>query len=320
MNEINIKTMLIEAITQTIPKENNIASIVAEILNIGKESAYRRLRGNINFSFTEIAILANRLGISLDALFGLIQQEDALFKLRLLNEGHSIDIYMNKLAEYTKVLQDINDVSNNVTFRLAQNSLSLYNILRHRNLSKFYMYQWLRQTQPAYANLKYADFQLPEKFRSIQDAYILEVQRISHFVLILDPNIYLSSVKDINYLHRINQLTKQEVDLIKQDLLSSINNLEDMATSEFSKQGAKVEMYLSSINIETSYIHLESETQNYSEFLIYSIFSLDTKNISLSQTQKEWIDSLKKYCTSIAQCGEIDRYNFFNKQRELVKM
>lgn len=91
-----------------------------------------------------------------------------------------------------------------------------------------------------------------------------------------------------------------------------------MATAGLTTKGAKIEMYISSIDIETSYIHIESENQNYSKFLIYSIFSLDTKNMTLSQTQKDWIDSLKRYCTSITQCGEIQRYNFFNKQRELV--
>ncbi len=319
MTEINIKAKLINAINQAVPEEENAASLIAKLLGIGKESAYRRLRGNVNFSFTEVAIIANRLGISLDDLFGLIQQEDALFKLRLLNEGHSIDVYMNKLAEYTKVLQQMNSNSHNVVLRLAQNSLSLYNILRHYNLSKFYMYNWLRYTQAEYTNLKFSEFELPEKFTIIQNKYVAEIQKISHFILILDPNVYASSVKDIDYFHHINLLTQEDEKLIKQDLLSSINNLEEMATTGHTKRGAKVDMYVSSINIETSYIHIESENQNYSEFLVYALFSLDTQNTSLNQTQKDWIDSLKKYCTSISQCGEIERYNFFNKQRELIR-
>lgn len=319
MNDTSIKATLSEAITKAVPEGSNPASVVAKILNIGKESAYRRLRGSINFSFKEIATLANHLGISLDILFGLIQQEDALFKLRLLNEGHSIDIYMSKLAEYTSILHNITSTSNNVVFRLAQNSLSLYNIFRHPTLSKFYLFKWLRQTQPSYVNLKFADFELPNQFREIQDAYISEMQKISHFILILDPNIYSSSIKDIDYFYKVNLVTNQELNLLKQDLLSSIHNLETMATSGFSAKGARIEMFLSSIDIETSYIHIESESQHYSEFLIFSIFSLDTKNMTLSQTQKDWIDSLKRYSTSITQCGEIQRYNFFNKQREMVE-
>lgn len=223
---MSIKSTLSEAITMAIPEDKNPAVVVAEILNIGKESAYRRLRGSINFTFEEIAKLATHLKISLDVLFGLMELEDALFKLRLLNEGHSIEIYMNKLAEYTAILQDIMSTGTDVVFRLAQNSLSLYNILRHPNLSKFYLFKWLRQTQTSYANLKYADFELPAKFRDIQDAYILEMQKISHFVLILDPNIYSSSIKNIDYFYKVNLLTKEEVQSMKEDLLNSISNLE----------------------------------------------------------------------------------------------
>lgn len=68
-DELNIG--LIEAVRKKIPAKGNIANLLMNILFIGKEATYRRLRGEVSFTLTEAAIISKKLGISLDAVIGL---------------------------------------------------------------------------------------------------------------------------------------------------------------------------------------------------------------------------------------------------------
>lgn len=62
---------LIEAIKKKIPSKGSIANLLMDILYIGKEAIYRRLRGEVPFTFAEAAIISRKLEISLDDIIGL---------------------------------------------------------------------------------------------------------------------------------------------------------------------------------------------------------------------------------------------------------
>ena len=61
-----LKDGLIRAMKDKMPGGNNLASALTEILCIGKEAVYRRLRGEVAFTFNEAAVISRELGISLD--------------------------------------------------------------------------------------------------------------------------------------------------------------------------------------------------------------------------------------------------------------
>ena len=57
---------LIESMKEKIPEGANLANLLMDILYIGKEAVYRRLRGEVPFTFTEAAVISQKLGVSLD--------------------------------------------------------------------------------------------------------------------------------------------------------------------------------------------------------------------------------------------------------------
>ena len=65
-NELN--TGLVNAVREKLPSKENLANTLMDILYIGKEAIYRRLRGEVPFTLTEAAIISRKLGISLDKI------------------------------------------------------------------------------------------------------------------------------------------------------------------------------------------------------------------------------------------------------------
>ena len=68
-------TQLIEAIKKAMPNEQPVASYLINLLPLGREAVYRRVRGEISFSLTEIALIANDLNISIDNILSLIRHK-----------------------------------------------------------------------------------------------------------------------------------------------------------------------------------------------------------------------------------------------------
>ena len=61
---------LIKAMREHLPEETNLANYIMDIISIGKEAVYRRLRGEVPFTFYEVSLLSQSLGISLDQIVG----------------------------------------------------------------------------------------------------------------------------------------------------------------------------------------------------------------------------------------------------------
>ena len=70
---------LISTMREVTPKEGNLANVLMDILCMSKEAIYRRLRGEVAFTFSEVAIIAGQLGISLDKIIGNSMSSGAMF-------------------------------------------------------------------------------------------------------------------------------------------------------------------------------------------------------------------------------------------------
>ena len=93
---------ILDAIRGKIPNRGMLTNTLADLLNLEKEAVYRRLRGEVAFSFSEIAVIASTLGISLDNQVGARYVHSRPFQLRLIEyvDSGEIDYEMLELYIY----------------------------------------------------------------------------------------------------------------------------------------------------------------------------------------------------------------------------
>lgn len=82
--------------------------------------------------------------------------------------------------------------------------------------------------------------------------------------------------------------------------------------------GNSVRIYVSHINFEATYSYLETSSLQLSMIRVYSINSITTQDTEMFNSLKDWIQSLKKFSTMISESGEMQRIQFFNRQREII--
>ena len=76
---------LINEMKERIPQGQNLANYLTDTLYMGKEAVYRRLRGEVAFTFDEIAVISHNLGISIDQIIGNHLSNRVTFDLNLLH-------------------------------------------------------------------------------------------------------------------------------------------------------------------------------------------------------------------------------------------
>ena len=84
---------LINEMKDRMPQDQSLASYLINTLCIGKEAAYRRLRGEVAFTLDEIAIISCNLGISIDQIIGNHLANRVTFNMNLLHKSDLLESY-----------------------------------------------------------------------------------------------------------------------------------------------------------------------------------------------------------------------------------
>ncbi|MCD8041970.1 MAG: hypothetical protein LUH10_02805 [Tannerellaceae bacterium] len=309
---------LIKAIQEILPPQVSIATRIMEILEIGKEASYRRLRNEVPFTFYEAALVACKLGLSLDQVIGNFGSKTGVFNLNLVHTDKALNNYCNVLTRFKEYLElmvgnptaSISTVSNNIPFVLY---------LPYPNLIKFRLCRWLHQTDKFRPGSSLKHIFVPEEVQTLQNEIQYAIQHVPNTNMIWDTRIFEAFIKEVNYFHKLNYITGQDVSAIKEDLLSLLDKTEQIASDGCYSNGNRIHIFLSNIHFESSFTYLEKGDFRVCLLRLYSLNSIDTLHPEVCRSQKEWIKTVKCYSTLITESGQMQRIAFFKEQRKKLE-
>lgn len=312
-----IKTSVTEKDTRTpITEKEKIVSILADILCLGKEAIYRRLRGEVRFTFDEVATISLKLGISIDNIVGIKDKERAVFNLDLMLANDINQNYIKRLEEYINLMKRASKKTDS-KMRSAFNSLPYFFYMHYENLAKFKLFKWAYQIKKSYP-VPFKDLELTKEAIAYQKAFVTESRNIKYSSIILSQDIFTSFIREIKYFQNLNLMDETDLQNIKTELNELLTEMESLTISGTYSSGTEVFLYLSNIDIDASYILLEYEGHSHAHLNLYGISGINSRSYNICQTHYEWINSLKRYSTLITQGGEMQRYKFFQEQRKII--
>ena len=313
-NELN--TGLVNAVREKLPPKENLANALMDILYIGKEATYRRLRGEVPFTLAEAAILSRKLGISLDTIIGTSFRENAVFDMNIVDCSQPYETYYSILEKQVELFRKVKEDEYS-EIGTSSNIIPLTLSLNYNMLSKFRLFKWMYQNE----NIKckhFEEMEIPQKIVDKQKEYAGAINHIHSVDYIWDNMIFSHLINDIQYFCDVHLISDEAKDLLKEELLQVVDDMEELATRGKSKAGNDIRIYISNINFEATYSYLDTNTIQLSLIRIYSINSITTQDSEMFRGLKEWIQSLKKFSTLISESGEMQRIQFFKQQREII--
>lgn len=273
-NELN--TGLVNAVKEKLPSKDNLANALMDILYIGKEAIYRRLRGEVPFTLAEAAVISRKLGISLDKMIGVSFRDNAVFDMNIVSSEKPFEAYYSILEKQVDLFRSVKEDETS-EIGTSSNIIPQTLSLKYNMLSKFRLFKWMYQNE----NIKckhFEEMEIPQKMVEKQKEYSDLVSHIHSVDYIWDNMIFSHLVNDIQYFCSIHLITDEDKDLLKKELFLLIDEMEELSARGKSKAGNDVKIYISNINFEATYSYLDTSSTQLSLIRIYSINSITTQD------------------------------------------
>lgn len=315
-----MKNIFIEAIKESLAGESSstVNSRIVQILPLGKEAIYRRLNGYVNFSLNEAIEISKALNISLDNLYLEPSIKKASFNIKLVNMDDPACNYYQRLSDYVNIFEKMKS-SDQARLRSAYNIMPYSFFIDREVLSKFHLYKWLYLVGAINYKVTFSEYKIPKDILNIQRRFREENQCVKVASFILARDIFKNLAEDIILFYELELISTDEKALLKRDLLSILNAIEDTAATGRYNTGREVYIYLANIHFDASYTHFESDNFEMAHFRVFSINGIESLNPEICNQTKVWIDSLQNHSTLITKSDNVHRSLYFEEQRAIIE-
>jgi len=298
------------------PKKSQLAEALMDLLSIERESAYRRLRGEIIFPACELVKIALEWNISLDEVIGADSQQ-IIFKVRQLDYTNPSKEELERLRRLIQRFDSLKDIPD-LEYLEVCNKMPRSLDTGFAYLCKFQwlerVYQRVHDEVSPFSQISFS----PEVVKLLSEYYMC-IKNLAHVSFIWDYMLFNSIVCSIRYFHFIDLITDEEKEFIKNDLYTLIDYMSEVALKGcWPETGNKVCLYISHINIDTNYSYYYSETAKQQRVRTLMKNELTTENPSTVEDFRNWMQLKKRSSVLISETDEKARIEFFKKQRQLV--
>ena len=304
-------------ILESIPENIKPIEFLTELLNIGKESAYRRMRSEIPFTFEEITKLSLELGFSVDEIIGKNKEERIFLDLQVNSTASHEESFLAAIQEYYKYCELISNAQNKEVL-VVLNRNSFASIIGFDALFKLYYYNWKHQTYNISLNDSFSETVIPPEINAIRQQFKLIKPNLYNLHYIIDRDIFQNVVREIQYYYNRKLITNDEIILLEEELGQVLKNIENIMQTGCNECGASMNYYLSLLDIETNTNCATFDGNIASLYWMHPVSSLCIVNQEICRMQKRWIESIKKYSILVTLSNEILQAEFINKQSEYL--
>lgn len=313
---------LLEKIGERFPKKSQQLEFLMKEMPLGKESAYRRLRGDVPFSFTEACVLSEKLGLSLDTIVSNVHKTERPYFLLHVpapdEPPKDYTYYYTQTYNVYEAMLDkwVNDPS--LAIYAASNIVPQALMLPYPYLSKFRAFVWQYQTNQKTLSSTFSAVTIPDDIIAKQKTLVQRISQLPSITLTISQHIFSILVKMIQYYLKLNLLTKKEVLAMRDELFELLLKMKRLAIYNGIQHNEKLLIYVANIDFDSNYTYVKGKDFERSFIELHFINTISTSDVQICKIQKEWLDFLKKNATLTGMNENAEQIAFFEKQQKLI--
>lgn len=311
---MDLQKLLFEEIRSRISNPNIWSKEISELLHLGRDAIYRRERGEVQLTVSEMETLCRYYGISLDRYL-LSDRHHVVFKHTSLNQEDSYN-YTQYIAQLLIHLQSM-EVCERKEIIFCADDIPIFHFMQFAELTYFKLYTW----NQAVLNLGicYEDFvyelkkqQLEPVFRNLHDTYRKIPSREIWTRGTIEPILEL-----LEYYQAIGSFrSQQSIKLLVEQLRSLIANLKEWTKRQEKNLGVAFDLYLSPVNLGLSQMLCQFDEQQSVSVKLYTINSIATLDHRYVRETMDWIRGVLNKSSCLSKLSEKERIHFFNHMED----
>jgi len=309
----------LQALEKRYPRKSDLVSALMEVLPLEKESVYRRLRKYVFFTAEETMEIARAWNISLDNIISINPTKTSPFQFHMIRYVHPEEADYKILEDYNR---DLEIIARDPNGRMVEviNALPRSLYCRSELLTRLFSMKWLYKYGLSHEVLPFGSIQIPERMQELDTEYVRLVHDISEVHSIHDSRFVERAVDDIIYFRSIGMVTEDEAALLREELLTLIDYMEDVASiGYFRHTGNKLFFYLSHTWLDSEYLLFESELLTLSSVRILERNSIASSDKKVFDRFMNMVQSIKRSSVLMSGSNALQQVEFFTLQRNIVE-
>lgn len=313
---IQIQSQIIQLCLSKCSENQNLSLVLAEILHINRDAAYRRIRGETLLNIEELQVLCTHFDISFDTLIHN-SPDQVSFSFQSLYNAESLEDYLKGILGFLKIMQQSSDCS----LTLVAMDLPIFRQLAFKNLREFMIYYWQKTVlqRDTLKNLRFELYEMSEELNEL-------LEEISHIYFdiesteIWSPETLVSTFKRIEYYHEAGYFMQQEsIAQILNDIEKLIEQLRGESETGIKKRSSDFVSYESSLQLFNAEVYLsnnmfqvEKEGRTYNYLTYNTINSIMSSSNQITTECNQWVEHLKRNSVLLSRVSQKYREYFFS--------
>src|SRR6185437_6331490 len=324
MDSNQTQQLFFNLIKSKIPPHLSLVEEVAEILNIGNDSAYRRIRGEKPVSIDEMYILCGKYKISIDQLFQ-VQSNAVIFSVDKVDHlSYGFNKYLEFMEGNLKMFKMLSDPQ--IIFYLKD--IPIFHYMPFPELSAFKFF-FLKPTLMGYPELakqqfsgEEADIDTLEMAKRIIDVYA----QIPCTDVWNEEAVHIT-IKQIEFYRQSNVFTNKHLLLkVYSQLEEMLNHLEMQAEAgrkylynqPVLATSAAYDVYINECLLGDNTVYVQSGEKQITYINHNGLNFMSTQDKTFCDYTSKSLQNIIRKSSHISVVGEKERSMFFNMLREKI--
>lgn len=313
----NIQSIFLDHIKRKLNSNQSLADELAEILNISRDSAYRRMRGETVLSLDEAKLLCVRYGISLDNLI-TGTGEMVSFHYRVVDTTNfTFDMWLKSILANLETLKHFPE-SHLIYFA---KDIPVFYYFNSPLLGPFKMFFWMSSV------LRYENFRGVKFSPDLVSASVIAIGQKVYKLYSESPRIEIWSdetlnvtLRQIEFYHECGFLADTGyATQLCDEYLALVKEIRGWATVGYKeKPEQRFNLYKNDLLIADNTIFFRMGNKRMT-FIPYNTMNiLTTSDDSFCKKTEDYLINLTSKSILISTSGEKDRNKFFNKMEDKI--
>lgn len=314
----NLQSSLLEQVRKLLPPNISLADELSELLNISRDSAYRRIRGETVLSLDEAKKLYDRYGVSIDALFSQ-DSTMALFHHRALSLEYPLEQWLKSVAKNLGHMENLDRENKQMIF--AAKDIPVFHYFRFQEMSAFKIFFWLKSIikDPKYSQKLFDETAISKDLLAIGQSVWKAYSNIPSVEIWTDEAVN-DTLKQIKFFYECGYFSSRDQALQLCDQVIQLNNIIREEAGEGKKAtGVSFALYENEILIADNTVLAKMGPRRAVYINYNSLNLLTTLQDSFCERTEVYLNNLVKSSILISSTAARERNKFFNKMNERVE-
>ena len=320
-NTMEDQIRLFEMVKSKISSKLAFVDEIEDLLNVSKECAYRRIRGETVLSFAEWKKISEKYHLSIDGIINYKSDNSAVFQYSPVDISN-IDSYVACLKRLLNFMEEVSVSSNKKELIFSALDIPVYHICKYPDLAFFKLYIWndtLNSNSVSFE--KFYDGLQKDKILSVYDQIHQAYMNIPSIEVCTEQTIDVFLREFVFYFETGRFESKDTALFLLDKFLSLIEMLKNYADVGYKDKEREIPflLYSCSVDLENSFLLLKNGDQKYCVLDLYAISRIFTDNDLLCAETGKWMDSLISKSMLISGSGAFkERLRFFQTIKKKI--